>query len=379
MMEKRTDMTFGDVATFVNGYAFKPKDYSLSGRQIIRIQDLTGNAYQTNYYEGVLSDKYLVQSGDVLISWSASLGVYRWKGADAYLNQHIFKVIFDKLVLDKDYFVHQASYRIRNAQYLAHGATMTHLTKRVFDGLPFVFLSLDEQRHIASVLNMVQAQIVVAEQMLAKADELIQSRFVEMFGDVRDIDKTVPWHRIDEIASTRLGKMLDRKRQTGNWNRKYLGNHNVQWFKFDLSSLAEMDFAPEDQREFELRSGDILMCEGGEVGRCAIWRGQVAECYFQKALHRIRCDSQIVIPEYLVWVFKMMADAGLLVEHTHAVTIAHLPGVRLKALEVPVPSLTLQNEFAEFVTSAESLKSTTQQQLDRLNTLYASLTQRYFA
>ena len=86
----------GDVATYINGYAFKPTDYASEGKPIIRIQDLTGNAYQTNRFAGILDDKYRVGWGDVLISWSASLGVYEWDAEEAWLNQHIFKVQFNK-------------------------------------------------------------------------------------------------------------------------------------------------------------------------------------------------------------------------------------------------------------------------------------------
>jgi type I restriction enzyme S subunit len=86
----------GDVASYINGYAFKPTDYASEGKPIIRIQDLTGNAYQTNRFAGNLDDKYRVVWGDVLISWSASLGVYVWSAEEAWLNQHIFKVQFNK-------------------------------------------------------------------------------------------------------------------------------------------------------------------------------------------------------------------------------------------------------------------------------------------
>ena len=75
----------GDVATYINGYAFKPTDWSDTGAPIIRIQDLTGNSYQLNRYSGKYDSKYEVISGDVLISWSASLGVYVWKVRKQYL------------------------------------------------------------------------------------------------------------------------------------------------------------------------------------------------------------------------------------------------------------------------------------------------------
>mgnify|MGYP003489099045 CR=1 FL=1 len=95
----------GDIATYVNGFAFKPTDWSDTGLPIIRIQDLTGNSYQANRYNGKYDSKYEILDGDVLISWSASLGVYVWHGETALLNQHIFKVVFDKVDVDKNFFI----------------------------------------------------------------------------------------------------------------------------------------------------------------------------------------------------------------------------------------------------------------------------------
>lgn len=175
----------GDVATYINGYAFKPADYSLNGKQIIRIQDLTGNAYQTNNFAGELDDKYLVSSGDVLISWSASLGVFEWNKEEAWLNQHIFKVVFNKLPVDKRYFIHQARYVINRGAMLAHGATMRHLTKKVFESLPFSYPNRSEQLTIAKRLDDIQRQIYLAEKQISKLDSLVKSRFVEMFGDLK--------------------------------------------------------------------------------------------------------------------------------------------------------------------------------------------------
>lgn len=89
-------VNLGNVATYINGYAFKPSDWAEDGTPIIRIQDLTGNSYQMNRFKGIVDSKYDVNSGDVLISWSASLGVYVWNRGNAVLNQHIFKVVLIK-------------------------------------------------------------------------------------------------------------------------------------------------------------------------------------------------------------------------------------------------------------------------------------------
>ena len=169
----------GDVATYVNGYAFKPTDWSDVGRPIIRIQDLTGNTYQMNRYVGNIPEKYEVIKGDVLISWSASLGVYVWDREDAFLNQHIFKVVFDKADVDKRYFFHQVALILRKSTCEAHGCTMKHLTKPVFDALQFVLPPLAEQRRIASKLDQLCDIVAKRKAQLVQLQQLVKSRFVE--------------------------------------------------------------------------------------------------------------------------------------------------------------------------------------------------------
>ena len=166
-----------DVATYYNGYAFKPSERSPEGRKIIRIQDLTGSAYETNYYAGQLPDRFAIQRGDVLISWSASLGVYVWNNEPAWLNQHIFKVVFNKLQVNKSFFVHQIDYLLKASSSLAHGATMRHLTKSTFNSLPFRYPEPAEQVRIASVLDKIDLLIHRHSNVLEKLDSLIKSRF----------------------------------------------------------------------------------------------------------------------------------------------------------------------------------------------------------
>ena len=167
----------GDVATYINGYAFKPSDWSNDGVPIIRIQDLTGNSYQSNRYSGKYESKYEIMAGDVLISWSASLGVYVWQGEKAVLNQHIFKVVFDKKEVDKNFFVHQTKSIMERATAEVHGATMKHLTKPIFDALPFYLPTVTEQKKIATELDKITDLIDKRKKQLEKFDELVKSRY----------------------------------------------------------------------------------------------------------------------------------------------------------------------------------------------------------
>ena len=175
-----------------------------------------------------------------------------------------------------------------------------------------------------------------------------------MFGDVVRNDKNWSLMRFSEITTSRLGKMLDAKQQTGEHQYPYLANFNVQWFRFELNNLNQMDFSEADQKEFELCDGDVLVCEGGEIGRCAVWHNQVQPCFFQKALHRVRCNQKIILPDYLTWWFKYNCDHGgfAAIEGAKA-TIAHLPGAKLKSLLVAVPNLELQTQFAAFVAEVD--------------------------
>ena len=195
----------GDVATYVNGYAFKPSDWSDIGLPIIRIQDLTGNSYQANRYNGEYDKRYEIHDGDVLISWSASLGVYVWTGEKAVLNQHIFKVVFNKVEVDKSFFVHQVRNMLENAASQAHGATMKHLTKPVFDALPFNLPSVVEQQRISSVLDKLTNLISLRKQQLAKLDELVKARFVEMFGDLSINSMGWEFQKLSSLCDVRDG------------------------------------------------------------------------------------------------------------------------------------------------------------------------------
>jgi type I restriction enzyme S subunit len=151
--------------------------------------------------------------------------------------------------------------------------------------------------------------------------------------------------------------MLDAKQQTGTFSFPYLANFNVQWFRFDLSNLNQMDFNEADQTEFKLKDGDLLVCEGGEIGRCAVWHDDIQPCYFQKALHRVRCDHNVILPDYLAGWFKYNCDnKGFTAIEGAKATIAHLPGVKLKALKVAVPPMQLQNQFAGFVAQVDKSK-----------------------
>ena len=171
----------GDIATYINGYPFKPEDRGKCGLPIIRIQDLTGNAYDLGFYDGKYPERIEIDNGDILISWSASLGVYVWNRGKALLNQHIFKVIFDKTEINKQYFVYAVQFKLKEMESKTHGATMKHIVKKDFDSTVIPFPSLAEQSRIAETIDSIVRIIHMRQEQLQKLDDLVKARFVEMF------------------------------------------------------------------------------------------------------------------------------------------------------------------------------------------------------
>lgn len=264
------------------------------------------------------------------------------------------------------------------AKYFS-GATIPHIYFKDYGKEKLLERTEKEQKSIAEILSKMDSLISLRKQQIAKLDELVKARFVEMFGNIIRNDKSWPIHNFSDIASSRLGKMLDAKQQTGKYSYPYLANFNVQWFNFNVDNLNQMDFNEAEQKEFELRDGDLLVCEGGEIGRCAVWHNEIQPCFFQKALHRVRCNRQLVQPDYLAWWFKYNCNHGGFAEIAGAkATIAHLPGIKLKQLQVALPPLSLQNEFAAFVERVDQQKQTVQQSLDRLELMKKALMQKYF-
>jgi type I restriction enzyme S subunit len=160
---------------------------------------------------------------------------------------------------------------------------------------------------------------------------------------VKELPTGWAWATIGQVADTRLGKMLSAKARSGNGGRPYLRNKNVQWGQIEVDDLLRMDFSDQEFEEFRLREGDLLVCEGGEVGRAAIWRGGI-ECAFQKALHRVR-PWPGVMPEYLLYLLMHYANTRVFDRYVTGSTIAHLPQEDLRELPVPVPPVAEQRRI----------------------------------
>lgn len=258
------------------------------------------------------------------------------------------------------------------------GAKMPRVSMKVFWDHEIPLPALDEQKRIATVLDKADALCRKRRQAIELADQFLRSVFLEKFGDPVRNPKGWPILELGSVAQCQLGKMLSQKAKAGLSPKKYLRNANVRWGSFDLSEVLEMDFSEREQVKFSLRPGDLLVCEGGEIGRCAIWNGELRECYFQKALHRIRVRDNLT-SEYLQEYFYWMSRLGGFSKSVSQVTFSHLTSEKLKQLSVPIPPIALQDEFSDIFWRTEVHKNRLNEHCRELGSLFNSLSSDAFS
>lgn len=165
---------------------------------------------------------------------------------------------------------------------------------------------------------------------------------------------TIPRHwtvmKLSFFSSSVLGKMLDQRQETHVNVHRYLANKDVQWFSINTEHLFSTSFPMNSDHRYGLQRGDILICEGGEVGRCAIWQEDNSDVYFQKALHRLRVRHDIAVPEFIAYQIYQKAFANKFIEvRKGEATISHLPGDQLKQLKFVLPSLDEQMDIVTYL------------------------------
>lgn len=157
--------------------------------------------------------------------------------------------------------------------------------------------------------------------------------------------------KLGTVIDSCLGKMLDAAKNKGEYE-PYLANLNVRWGDFDLDNLSQMRFESHEQERYGIKYGDLIMCEGGEPGRCAIWRDELPDMKIQKALHRIRPHDCLDV-RYLYYWFLLAGKNGWLNRYFTETTIKHLPGDSLKDVEIDLIDLPLQKGIADVLSSLD--------------------------
>ena len=372
----------GDIATYINGYAFKPEQRGSEGLPIIRIQDLTGNAYDLGYYNGDYPKKVELNDGDVLISWSASLGVYLWNRGKALLNQHIFKVVFDKVEIDKFYFMYAVEYNLDKMSLKTHGATMKHITKKDFDNVVIPYPDLDYQKEVAYRLTSLKGIIENYKKQLDLLDELVKARFVEMFGDPVTNDMLWNTDVLKDIC-TKIGSGSTPRGGKESYideGISLIRSMNVHNAYFEYKDLAHITLDQAEKLNNVVVEHDDLLFNitGASVARCCVVPSDVLPARVNQHVCILRCREKIN-PIFLQGLLVNENYQGKLLQIAKSgATREAINKQQLESLEIMIPPLELQNQFASFVQEIDKSRSRIQKLLEASQELFDSLMQEYF-
>ncbi|OZG64138.1 restriction modification system DNA specificity domain-containing protein [Bifidobacterium hapali] len=367
-----------EISNITYGYAFDSKRFALdssAGLPVIRIRDLKQGKSNT-YTDEQCDDKYHIYNGDLLIGMDGEFNIVEWHGGHALLNQRVCKIESCTDELLQSFLSYSLSGELKHIESQTSYVTVKHLSAKVLNNITISLPSLIEQRKIINVLTTVNNEITFAKQMLAKADELIQSRFVEMFGDIQE--RTTVTHYVKSFSS---GKSLASKERCINL---VLKTSAVASNTFDETQVKYLPFDYVPNPDHEIKHGDVIINRKNTVQLVGstgyVWQ-YPKNMYLSDLLWKANLDETTCNPIFL---WQLLVNRSVHRRISAMATganssMANITKPNLMQLPVVLVPLALQNEFAEFVTQVESLKATARQQLDRLNTLYESLAQRYFA
>lgn len=292
----------GDIATYINGFPFKPSDWEDSGKPIIRIQNLTNPQSTFNRCSRTdIPKKYFVSYGDILISWSATLGVFEWTLEDALLNQHIFKVVFDKIAINKQYFRYAIMTSISEMSKHTNGATMKHIRKGDFDNIRIPSPPLSEQQHIVDYLDSAFAKIDAMKANAEKALNEAKALFQKALEKAMEPKEGWEENTLKELSfiSGDYGLSVPSKKFDG-----------VRYLRItDITDDGELndDFVSAELRDSkkkeDLKEGDILFARtGATVGKTLVYRKDFGECLYAGYLIRYRLNNNIILPRFMHYV-----------------------------------------------------------------------------
>ena len=376
----------GDMGEYINGYPFKPTEWKEQGLPIIRIQNLNDAAKPFNYFHDRIDERYLVRDGDILISWSASLGTFLWRRGDAWLNQHIFKALPDETKIDRSFFYWAMVYAIDRIAKNARGSTMMHVTGKEFKDSEILLPSRVEQRKIAGVLGLVQRAIEQQERLIALTTELKKALLHQFFtqgfrGEPQKQTEIGPvpesWKMVELGSLAKVGNGSTPKRD----NEGYWQGGTIPWLnsaKIHERFIAEADQFVTDLAVKEchlprVKPGSLLVAITGQ-GKTL---GNTALVFFETCINQHLAYAQFttprVVPEFVLWFMQTRYDHLRSISQAGGSTKGALTCGYLKTYPVPVPALDEQHEIAAVFAALDWKEKVHQRKHTALTALFRTL------
>ena len=367
-----------EVCTIQYGFPFDSAKFSDSnGTPLIRIRDVV-RGYSETYTTEEYKSEYIVHENDLLIGMDGEFNIAKWGKTPALLNQRVCRLA-PKDSIDKDYLFYFMSIALKQIEEKTPFVTVKHLSAKELNKIEIPVLSLEEQRKIAETLSKVDELIAFRDQQLAKLDELVKARFVEMFGDEQAFNKEPLSQNVEEMFIGPFGSSLK--------NESFVSKENGYCMVYEQKHAIRktMDVETryidkpkyEELKRFSIHGGDIIVSCRGTIGETYIVPLNAPLGIMHPSIMKIRVKDSI----YNRVFFDFLLQEKLKQHEAQANGSGVKMAVTASALgkeEFIVPSIPFQNQFAAFVERVDQQKQTVQQSLEKLELMKKALMQEYF-
>lgn len=377
-----------DIAEYINGMPFKPEDWKDNGTPIIRIQNLTGTQEKFNYYTGKADDKYYVLRGDLLLSWSATLDVFKWEGENAILNQHIFKVIPNR-GFDRNFLYYLLKFNISTLKSKTHGTGMTHITKRDMKTITLASaVDLTEQKNIAKVLLTIDMAIENSNQLLEKENIIKRSLMLKLFtkGIGHKKFKHTEIGEIPEEWNVRTlietSTIKGRIGWQGLTTKEYLENGEYYLitgtnFKNGMVDWANCVYVSSERYtqdpHIQLKENDLLITKDGSIGKIALVDRLPGKATLNSGIFVIRPLENSYIPRYMYWIMQSEFFDRFMRLVKSGSTISHLYQKDFINFKFPVAPYHEQEKIVEILSQIDASIKLETERNEKLNQLKLGL------
>ena len=293
------------------------------------------------------STRWIPNNSILVALYGATAGQVSMLKINATSNQAVLAVIPNKEKVDTDYLFYQINFNKENLLFLAQGSGQPNLSKNIVDRLEISIPSLPVQRRIAAILSSADKVIDSTQKVIDKLKQIKQGMMDDLLKPKDGWNKV----KLGECCESELGKTLDEGRNIGLY-RPYLCALNVLWGKIDLSTIKQMRIDNSELERYLVKKGDLLVCEGGEIGRCAIWEYDDV-IYYQNALHRVRFYEDYDA-RFFMYLLCYYNDLKLIEQYGKGLTIKHLNQTAFRNIPVSIPDLAEQRRIAQILSGIDS-------------------------
>lgn len=355
----------GELAQYINGKAFKPEDWKTSGLPIIRIQNLTDSSKPFNYCDQPVESRYYVNDGDLLISWSATLGSFIWDRGPAVLNQHIFKSLPNAELVERDFLHFLMLETLEEMASHAHGIAMKHITKGKFEAIEVAIPPLPEQRRVVARIKECMERVEEVE--VLKNSSRIQQQYLsasliesELHPDLTGIEGWTTRTVGELVTTVRNGRSIAQDTE-GLADGAVLTLTAVRGIDLGIAFQKPIALPTEVAKQFGIDAGDVFVSRANTielVGLSAVaMEAPTERLIYPDLLIKLKVNPSLILPRYLAYALRSASSRKQIKARAlgSSQTMVKISGERLREVSIPVPSLAEQAKIVSRLDAAHYL------------------------